>query len=161
MRPPTAGLEFVEAVSADELLWTGLEGDREGVPEETRPRGDLDEWVGGRPVRRLGAIADADGALRDALIHVRRPKDGVELERMRTAAQATRAGFEELASLISTGLTERDLQVMLEPAFLRNGGDFLAFETIVAAGKHAAVLHFSPTAHALREGELLLVRRGR
>jgi hypothetical protein len=41
-------------------------------------------------VRRLGAAADADAVLRDALIHVRRPKDDAELERMRTAVEATR-----------------------------------------------------------------------
>jgi Xaa-Pro aminopeptidase len=153
-------VEFVVPVSSDELLWTGLEGDREGVPEGTRPRGELEAWVGGRAVRWLGAVADADVALRDALSHVRRPKDDVELERMQTAAQATRAGFAELVSLIAAGLTERELQVMLEAAFLRSGGDFLAFETIVAAGAHAAVLHFSPTAHELRDGELLLVDAG-
>ena len=79
---------------------------------------------------------------------------------MRTAAEATRAGFEELVPLIAPGRTERELQVALEAAFLRNGGDFLAFESIVAAGDHAAVLHFSPTARELRDGDLLLVDAG-
>lgn len=152
--------EFVSPVTAEELLWTGLEGDREGVPEGTRPLEELDAWVAGRPVRRLGASTDADVELRDALIHVRRPKDDVELDRMRTAAEATRAGFEELVSLVGAGRTERELQIALESAFLRNGGDFLAFESIVAAGDHAAVLHFSPTARELRAGELLLVDGG-
>jgi Xaa-Pro aminopeptidase len=158
--PADGWVEFVAPVTADELLWSGLEGDREGVPEGTRPLDELDGWVGGRPVRRLGAIADADVDLRDALIQVRRPKDDVELERMRTAAEATRAGFEELVPLIDAGRTERELQVTLEAAFLRNGGDFLAFETILAAGDHAAVLHFSPTARELRHGDLLLVDAG-
>src|SRR5215213_1395029 len=158
--PGEGWVEFVVPVTAQELLWTGLEGDREGVPEGTRPLGELEAWLGGRPVRRLGAAADADVELRDALIHVRRPKDDVELERMRTAAEVTRAGFEELVPLIAAGRTERELQVALEAAFLRNGGDFLAFETIVAAGDHAAVLHFSPTRRELRDGELLLVDAG-
>lgn len=158
--PADGWVEFVAPVTADELLWTGLEGDREGVPEGTRPLGELDAWVGGRPVRRLGAATDADVELRDALIRVRRPKDDVELERMRTAAEATRAGFEELVPLIAAGSTERELRVALEAAFLRNGGDVLAFETIVAAGDHAAVLHFSPTARELRDGDLLLVDAG-
>ena len=52
---------------------------------------ELEAWVGGRPVRRLGAAGDADVELRDALIDVRRPKDDVELERMRAAAEAKRA----------------------------------------------------------------------
>ena len=90
--PAEGWVEFVAPVTADELLWTGLEGDREGVPEGTRSLGELDTWVGGRPVRRLGADADADVGLRDALVHVRRPKDDVELARMRTAGEATRAG---------------------------------------------------------------------
>ena len=158
--PADGWVEFVAPVTADELLWTGLEGDREGVPDGTRPLDELEPWVDGRPVRRLGAAADADIELRDALIHVRRPKDDVELERMRAAAEATRAGFEELTSLIAAGRTERELQVSLEAAFLKNGGDFLAFETIVAAGDHAAVLHFSPTARELRDGDLLLVDAG-
>jgi Xaa-Pro aminopeptidase len=158
--PSDGWVEFVAPVTPEELLWTGLEGDREGVPEGTRPLGELEAWLGGRPTRRLGATAAADVELRDALIHVRRPKDDLELARMRTAAEATRAGFEELVALIAAGRSERELQVTLEATFLRNGGDFLAFETIVAAGDHAAVLHFSPTARELRDGDLLLVDAG-
>jgi Xaa-Pro aminopeptidase len=158
--PDEGWVEFVEPVTARELLWSGLEGDREGVPDGTRPLEELEAWVAGRPVRRLGATSEANAELRDALIRVRRPKDGVELERMRTAAEATRAGFEELVRLIDAGRTERELQVALEAAFLTSGGDFLAFESIVAAGDHAAVLHFSPTARELRDGDLLLVDAG-
>ena len=160
--PADGWVEFVAPVTADELLWSGLEGDREGVPDGTRPLGELEAWAGGRPVRRLGAVADADAdaELRDALIHVRRPKDDIELERMRRAADTTRAGFQELVPLIAAGRTERELQIALEAAFLRSGGDFLAFETILAAGDHAAVLHFSPTARELRDGDLLLVDAG-
>ena len=158
--PDDGWVEFVNPVTTSELLWSGLEGDREGVPDGTRPLDELDGWIGGRTVRRLGAAADADRELRDALIEVRRPKDDVELERMRVAAEATRAGFEELVPLIAAGRTERELQIALEAAFLRNGGDFLAFDTIVAAGDHAAVLHFSPTARALRDGDVLLVDAG-
>jgi Xaa-Pro aminopeptidase len=158
--PDDGWAEFVEPVAAEELLWTGLEGDREGVPEGTRPLEELEAWVASRPVRRLGATPDADVELRDALIRARRPKDDVELERMRAAEQATRAGFAELVPLIAAGRTERELQVALEAAFLRNGGDFLAFESIVAAGDHAAVLHFSPTSRELRAGDLVLVDAG-
>ena len=158
--PGEGWVEFVAPVTADELLWTGLDGDREGVPEGTRPLGELEAFVGDRPVRRLGVTAEPDAELRDELIRVRRPKDQLEVERMRVAAEATRAGFAELTSLIEVGRTERELQVALEAAFLRNGGDFLAFGTIVAAGDHAAVLHFTPTARPLRKGELVLVDAG-
>ena len=158
--PGEGWVEFVAPVTAEELLWTGLEGDHEGVPEGTRPLDELDAFVRGRAVCPLGASPEPDAELRDALIRVRRAKDDVEVERMRVAARSTRAGFAELVPLIGPGRTERELQVALEAAFLRNGGDFLAFESIVAAGDHAAVLHFTPTARALRDGELLLVDAG-
>ena len=158
--PDEGWVEFVAPVTATELLWTGLEGDREGVPEGTRSLEELDAWLNGRPVRRLGAVLDADSELRDALIRVRRPKDDVELERMRLAGEATRAGFEQLVSHIAAGRTERELQIVLEFAFMRAGGESLAFETIVAAGDHSAVLHFSPTARTLSEGDLVLVDAG-
>src|SRR6187455_2151257 len=56
--PADGWVEFVAPVTAEELLWSGLEGDREGVPEGTRPLGELEAWIGDRPVRRLGAAAD-------------------------------------------------------------------------------------------------------
>src|SRR3954451_15362999 len=158
--PGEGWVEFVAPVTTEELLWTGLDGDRVGVPKGTRPLDELEAFVRGRPVRRLGVTTEPDTELRDALIRVRRPKDDVELERMRAAAEATRAGFAELVPLIEPGRSERELQVALEAAFLRNGGDFLAFETIVAAGDHSAVLHFAPTTRALSDGELLLVDAG-
>lgn len=153
-------VEFVAPVTEEELLWTGLEGDRLGVPDGTRPLDELESFVGAREPRKLGATAEPDPALRNALTRARRPKDEVEVERMRTAADATAAGFAELVSLIEPGRSERELQVALEASFLRNGGDFLAFETIVAAGPHAAVLHFSPTTRSLGRDELLLVDAG-
>jgi Xaa-Pro aminopeptidase len=158
--PGEGWIEFVVPVTAEELLWTGLEGDREGVPDGARPREELEGWVAGRPVGRLGATSDPDDALRNELIRVRRPKDDDELERMRIAGEATRAGFAELAAMVAPGRTERELQVALEAAFLRSGGDFLAFESIVAAGDHSAVLHFAPTQRELEAGQLLLVDAG-
>jgi Xaa-Pro aminopeptidase len=158
--PAQGWIEFVDPVTTEELLWTGLEDDREGEPEGTRPLDELAAFVGGRSPRMLGATASPDIELRDALTRARRPKDDDELARMRTAVAATSAGFAELRSLIAPGRTERDLQVALEAAFMRNGGDFLSFETIVAAGNHAAVLHFSPTLRELADGQVLLVDAG-
>src|SRR4029079_14356281 len=55
---PDAGwVEFVAPVTAEELLGSGLDGDREGVPEGTRPLDELEAFVGGRAPRRLGATA--------------------------------------------------------------------------------------------------------
>src|SRR3954463_3543656 len=66
--PDEGWVEFVKPVTAQELLWTGLEGDREGVPEGTRPVDELEAFVGGRPTRKLGATTDPDVELRNDLI---------------------------------------------------------------------------------------------
>src|SRR5262245_16309810 len=42
--PSEGWIEFVVPVTARELLWAGLEGDREGVPEGTRPAEELEVW---------------------------------------------------------------------------------------------------------------------
>jgi Xaa-Pro aminopeptidase len=168
---PQAGwFDFVAPVTAEELLWSGTEDAREGVPEGAVPRPEFETWLrerDGRPIGCLGAptagvVPDEHLSkdLRYQLTHVRRIKDAVELTRMRIAEKATHAGFTLVPSLLAPGRTERELQIELEAAFLRSGADFLAFDTIVAGGPHSAVLHFSPTQRPVGDGELLLIDAG-
>ncbi len=161
-------VDFVVPVTREERLW---EGAADGDPAGTTPIGELVEWLArreGRPAALLGsAFAGApahDEALTDELRrrlnHVRRPKDELELERMRHAERATAAGFARLVELIRPGRTERRLQIELEAEFFRNGADDVAFDSIVAGGPSSAVLHFPPTQRELRAGELVLVDAG-
>lgn len=168
--PQTGWVDFVEPVTNEELLWSGTQGARVGVPEGAVPVSDLAAWLEERAGRRTGCLgAEIAGVTSDArlhdelrytLTHVRRVKDAVELSRMRIAERATRAGFAELVALLAPGRTERELQIELEAGFLRGGADFLAFDSIVASGPHSAVLHFMPTERQLRDGELLLIDAG-
>lgn len=168
--PKEGWFEFQAPVTREELVWSGTEGAREGVPDGAIDVAELPRWLGEREGRRCGCLGAAvagvssdagfDEDLRYALTHVRRPKDDVELARMRTAEEATRTGFLVLEGLIAEGRTERQLQIELEAEFFRGGADFLAFDTIVAGGSHAAVLHFAPTTRPLAPGELVLVDAG-
>jgi Xaa-Pro aminopeptidase len=63
-------------------------------------------------------------------------------------------------ALIAPGLSERKLQIEIEAAFLRNGADGVAYETIVGGGPNSAVLHFPPTSRAVGDGELVLIDAG-
>jgi Xaa-Pro aminopeptidase len=164
--PKEGWVDFVEPVSRDERLWEGASRDDEvGVPVS-----ELRTWLEqrkGRPIACLGApvpdVAAADelaADLRYDLNHLRRQKDGIELERMRVAERATSAGFAAIAPLIEPGRTERELQIELEAAFFRKGADFLAFDTIIGGGPNAAVLHFPPTSRPLAAGELVLIDAG-
>lgn len=164
--PQDGWADFVVPVSREERLWGGTHpSDDDGRPIE-----ELARWMearSGRPVAWLGARRPADGSdarleerVRAVLNDIRRPKDAVEIERMRRAEAATRAGFAALVPLIRPGVAERELQIELEASFLRGGADALAFDTIVGSGPNSAVLHALPTDRRAEEGELVLVDAG-
>jgi Xaa-Pro aminopeptidase len=164
--PQEGWVDFVAPVTQEERLWSGgVESENGGVPVT-----ELQSWLEKRQDRRvavLGAPVDAaqsdaelEQALRYGLNDVRRRKDESELERMRAAERATAAGFAAIQPLLQPGVTEREVQIELETEFFRAGGDFLGFETIVAGGPNAAVLHFPPSPRPFGEGELVLIDAG-
>ena len=163
--PHEGWVDFVAPVTPEERLWEGAPDEQEGVPLP-----ELAGWVARRDGRRaawLGAPpaaatrdAQLEQRVRETLDVIRRPKDPVELERMRAAERATAAGFAALVEHIEPGRTERELQIELEAAFFRGGADALAFDTIVAGGANSAVLHFPPTQRVLELGDLVLVDAG-
>src|SRR5436190_5830088 len=167
--PEEGWIEFLAPVTREELLWSGA-GEPEGLPEGGRSREELPGWLEarrGRPFALLGtpppevaSDAQLEEELRYLLTVVRRAKDEEELERMRAAERATRAGHIAAAAMIEDGRTERELQIELEAEFFRTGADALAYESIVAGGPHSAVLHFAPTARPFAPGELVLIDAG-
>ena len=154
--PNDGWVDFVAPVTRDELLW-----ERRTPPstDDCVPVAELAPWLearAGRPIANLGASVagvSSDPALaselRAPLNHLRRQKDPLELSRMLRAEQATRDGFAVVAQLLEPGVTERALQIELEAEFFRAGADWLAFDTIVAAGANSAVLHHPPTGRSL------------
>jgi Xaa-Pro aminopeptidase len=163
--PQEGWREFVPAISAEERLWSGALSDKAGTPAS-----ELGPWLDkrrGRRVAQLGARvpnlpsdAAVAGELRTRMDRVRRRKDAIELARMRRAADATRAGFAAAVPLIAAGRSERALQIEIEAEFFRHGADTLAYDSIVASGPHAAVLHHLPTQRRLEPGELVLIDAG-
>jgi len=157
---------FVPAVTEGERIWEG----REQIPGPLLA--ELGPWLAarrGRPVVALGAaVAEAaptaspelTEAVRVAFRHARRPKDAAELALLRRAATATAAGYARLPDLIRPGVTERALQIELEAEFFRQGGTRTGYGSIVGAGSNAAVLHFEPSARAVRPGDFVLVDAG-
>jgi Xaa-Pro aminopeptidase len=165
--PEEGWVDFVTPVTREERLWEGARDEQHG-----RPASELERWLAerrDRPVVWLGApSAGARPApdealardLRYGLNEIRRRKDEVELERMRVAERATRAGFAAIQPLLSPGRTEREVQIELEAEFLRNGADSLAFDSIVGGGPNSAVLHFPPSGRPFADGELILIDAG-
>jgi Xaa-Pro aminopeptidase len=164
--PREGWFDFVSPITESDRLWSGDPGDElDGVPLP-----ELKNWLASRrqrPLAHLGAASSAPagdvelaGRVRLALSHVRRPKDAVELERMRRAEQATSAAFAAVVPLLEAGVSEREAQIELEAAAFRAGGDAMGYDTIIGGGTNSAVLHFAPTARRFAAGELVLIDAG-
>lgn len=167
--PQDGWFDFVAEVTDEERLWSGAsDGDPGGVGI-----GQLPVWLGARRGRAVACLGAAPGGelgvscdaaltadLRLGLDVVRRPKDEIEIERMRVAERATSAAFAAAVAALVPGHTERSVQVELELAALRAGADAMAYDTIVGAGTNSAVLHFMPTQRELKDGDLVLIDAG-
>ena len=164
-RGPLKGwTSFVPDVTEAERVWEARAQD----PGETLAR--LEPWLTtrrgrtivnlGAPLRGVRADEARTAAVRDKFTHARRPKDPAEIALLRRAATATAAGFEALRAHLQPGVTERALQIELEAAFFRAGGDRTGYGTIVGTGPNSAVLHFSPSSRAAKRGEFVLVDAG-
>ncbi len=167
--PHEGWTDFVPEVTQKARVWTG-----ERPSKGTTPRSQLEAWLKDRGKRMIALLGctlpdlelnleidtDLTQQLRDQLLAVRRPKDPYELDLMRQAAQATQKGYAAIQGLLRPGVTERQIQIELETAFLRAGGHGTAYDTIVGFGSNAAVLHFSPTDRKLKSGEMILIDAG-
>jgi Xaa-Pro aminopeptidase len=166
--PQDGWIDFVTETTVEERLWTGADDSPE--PGAT-PASEFAAWLGartGRPVAALGVPpagfgsgdAEVTDVARDLLARVRRPKDAVELDRMRHAEQATAAAFAAAVPFLRDGVTERRAQVELESEAFRHGADEMAYDSIVGTGTNSAVLHFPPSERVMRTGDLVLIDAG-
>jgi Xaa-Pro aminopeptidase len=164
--PAEGWIDFVAPVTLEERLWSGAPaGELDGVPAT-----ELERWLAaksGRPLACLGAQykgvpdnSELVTELRFGLNEVRRPKDAVEFERMRAAQRATSKAFATVRRVLEPGVSERDAQIELEAEAFRNGGDAMAYDTIVASGPNSAVLHYPPSPRRFAAGELVLIDAG-
>jgi len=164
--PHQGWLELHPPLGTEAALWLGTPTqDDDGLSTDSLP-----DWLASRPQRSVACLgvapddvafdAELSEELRFALARVRRPKDSVELQRMRVAEQATRAAFATAAGMLQDGVSERAVQIELEAQACRAGADAMAYDTIVASGPNSAALHFAPTSRVLRSGELLLIDAG-
>ena len=150
---------FVPPVTEAERVWEGRQpsaGDSiEALPAWLEARR-------GRTVVTLGAGSPTEGTetTREIFTELRRAKDGHELSLIRRAVDATAAGHALVSGLVRPGVTERQIQIELEAEFFRHGGNRTGYGTIVGAGSNSAVLHFAPSARAIRPGDFVLVDAG-
>lgn len=134
------------------------------------PRPALDTVAGRlgldvRPLAELArlsiAIQEPDDDVRRTLAELRLVKDDWEIAELRHAVALTTDGFADVARALRavSATTERDIDAVFG-ASVRAAGNGCGYQTIAAAGPHAAVLHWIRNDGPLRAGDLLLLDAG-
>lgn len=83
-----------------------------------------------------------------------------EITAITKANHVTKAGIAEITKLIKPGIFEYELAAFFEYFVKKAGTEGLAFETIVASGANATVLHYVSNRCALKSGDLVLFDLG-
>jgi len=95
------------------------------------------------------------------LLHeLRLRKEPEELARLREAARISAEAHELARRVARPGLSERQVQAVIEQHFLEQGARGPAYGSIVAGGDNACVLHYTANSDRLRDGDLLLIDAG-
>ncbi|NEG89716.1 aminopeptidase P N-terminal domain-containing protein [Bifidobacterium aerophilum] len=120
-------------------------------------------------VRRANGFSDPDrNAADDAKLHefsseARMIKDSYEIGEMRKAIAATKDGFDRILTRLPQVIDKPRSERMLEGAFNSNAreeGNGLGYDTIIASGEHAPILHWMRNTGVVRQGDMLLIDAG-
>ena len=120
-------------------------------------------------VRRVNGFPDPDinRANDDKLLEFaseqRMVKDSFEINEMRKAVAATKDGFDRILSRLPEVIDKPRSERMLEGAFnsvAREEGNTIGYDTIVASGRHAPILHWMRNTGVVGDGEMLLIDAG-
>ncbi len=107
----------------------------------------------------IGRSGNKDKSIQNVtpLIHeMRLHKDESEIARLQKAVDITGEAFISACRICRPGLFEFEMEAMIEYTFRRFGSPMPAFESIIASGPNATVLHYSANSRKTADGDLLL-----
>jgi len=111
--------------------------------------------------RRKKVLAPSQLVNAAELLHkARRVKSPLEIAHMQRAADVTVSAHRRALLTCRPGLTEHDLAAELEHEFRRGGAKREAYESIVASGENATILHYRENDRTMEDGELVLIDAG-
>jgi Xaa-Pro aminopeptidase len=106
-------------------------------------------------------IPDTDVLNSSRLIErMRMIKSPEEIAAIEKAIEITHAGITDLLSAVTSGITEFQLEGVLEQSFRRQGAQHMAFPPIVGSGERSAILHYERKDQQLESGQLLMLDVG-
>jgi Xaa-Pro aminopeptidase len=98
--------------------------------------------------------------VRASLDTMRLVKDAHEIELMRRACAISSAAHKRAMAFARPGMYEYQVEAELMHAFLREGAQAVAYNSIVASGPNACVLHYRDNNRQMNDGDLLLIDAG-
>lgn len=111
--------------------------------------------------RRQKVTAPTQLVTATELLHTaRRVKSPFEVAQMQRAADVTVLAHRRALLSCRPGLSEHDLAAELEHEFRRGGAKREAYESIVASGENATILHYRDNDRPMQDGELVLIDAG-
>ncbi len=124
--------------------------------------GQMQGWLNAVRAKVRTGVAAPSAAydVRAIINEMRLVKDEHELAIMRRAADITAQAHARAMRTSKPGLREYHLEAELLHEFRRNGSQFPAYGSIVAAGANACVLHYRAGDAELRDGDLVLIDAG-
>ena len=102
---------------------------------------------------------DEDAELATYLAEMRLIKDDYEIAELRTCAEITKRGFEDIIRILPRARSEREVEAAFWSRARIEAND-VGYSTIAASGEHACTLHWIRNHGELRQGDLLLVDAG-
>ncbi|GAA2995119.1 aminopeptidase P family protein [Kitasatospora albolonga] len=157
-------------------FWVGRRPDLDEAAQLTGIRtahlDELEDLLKGpqAPTRLLGgvdplldAVLPSDAQLASTLSELRLVKDSWEVEQLQLSVDLTTTGFEDVVRALPLALKHGRGERWLEGTFnlrARAEGNGTGYDTIVASGAHACVLHWIRNDGALDPSKLLLLDAG-
>ncbi|MCE5294652.1 MAG: Xaa-Pro peptidase family protein [Chlamydiales bacterium] len=91
---------------------------------------------------------------------IRAIKEPAEVKALEKAIELCYQGFDFIKDHLRVGVTESTLAKDLEIFWLKNGGEKLSFDSIIAFGKSSSMPHYRASNTALKANEIVLVDIG-
>lgn len=110
--------------------------------------------------RRLGVWPTDVCDVAPTLGEIRLRKSALELDLMRKAAAVTAEGHLAAMRTIRPGMSETQVQAVVEYVFRVRGSERLGYPSIVGAGRNATILHYVENNQPVADGDLVLVDAG-
>ena len=121
----------------------------------------VDAWQQSKIQARAGfEVASSFLDLTPIISELRLIKSDEEIALMREAARITVRAHQQAMLACKTAGFEYELEAILVSEFMRQGCRSVAYDSIVAAGDNACILHYTQNDQPLHPGELVLIDAG-